>query len=89
MRVAARIVFHLLEGDERDLPIIGEVGVVLSDILVQFSAVEEAVKRVSAADGPMDQVRLGPVNRLVNVELWNPPAALRLLAGRTRRSRCR
>ena len=25
-------------------------------------------------DGPTDQTRLGQVNRLVNVELWNPPA---------------
>ncbi len=37
---------------------------------------------VSATAGPMDQVRLGPLNRLVNVELWNPPLALMVTCGK-------
>ena len=55
MRVAAMVVFHLLEGGERDLPIVGEVGVVLGLVLVQLGAVEETVEddlRNRRPDGP-------------------------------------
>ena len=55
MRVAASVVFHLLEGGEHDLAVGGEVGVVLGHVLVQLGAVEAAVEddlRNRRADGP-------------------------------------
>ena len=66
-----------------DLPIAGEIGVVLGFVLVQFGAIEPAIKDVWEADGPRDQTRLDESKRCLNrSELSNPALALKVTCGK-------